>query len=466
MACTPPSSSSPTATPARTPAHDETVLRHRRGDPSKALAAAPQLVVAIPPQISMDDVRLWHWILGEAKLNDEGIAAAFEAYQQQNDALRSEALPAIFAGAIAAASPPEGWSADQAKDAARAIGKAWNKLLADEAVGDRALFEELARLSGGSIDPQELAALRNRDVARLYPDTLAAARADVGRMMRSLAASKAISEDSARIAAQIVRSGLLAGAAASTNQARATSELIAVGCLPELLQSVASSGKAVGAAELEGARARSRSALRNFAESSERMALQNRAAIDDIVAGVAEPDAKVVRRRFERDVYGALADPPLDGNSVLDLIPLVPDAGARPGIESLVQDWTASTERRQRDACEAYDAYQLRRIASPRRDRELWDRTASRIAELHAESERALLPIAALIIAAMPIEDGKNAQSKIDALIAGGRSTSEKQVDSIDPAFSRDRIDPKGAGFRAGKPVDIKATHPPAGTAP
>jgi hypothetical protein len=188
------------------------------------------------------------------------------------------------------------------------------------------------------------------------------------------------------------------------------------------------------------------------------MARQNRAAVDDIAAGVAEPDAKVVRRRFVADVHGTLADPPLDGNAVLDMIPLIPDAATRAGTGALAREWLASNERLQRDACQAYDEYQLRRIASPRRDPELWSRTASRIAELHAESERALLPIAAFMIAAMPLEQGKIAQSKVDALISAGRSRSERQVDSIDPHFSSIRIDPTSEGIRIGKQVDIKDT--------
>jgi hypothetical protein len=226
-------SDAPPSPPSQPSSPGATVLRHRRGDPSKTLAAAPQVFVAVPPQISADDLKHWCWILGQAELAQDGVTAAFDAYVQRNDALRTGSLPGIFAGAIAAASPPGNWSAEQARDAVRSIEKARIKFLADEAVGDRKLFDELARLSGGSIDPEELAALRVRDVARLYPDTLAAARADVGRMIHSMASAAAISEDSAKLAALILRGALSAEAAVCAQHVRTTSELIADGCLPE-----------------------------------------------------------------------------------------------------------------------------------------------------------------------------------------------------------------------------------------
>jgi hypothetical protein len=450
-------SDAPPSPPSQSSSPGATVLRHRRGDPSKTLAAAPQVFVAVPPQISADDLKHWCWILGQAELAQDGVTAAFDAYVQRNDALRTGSLPGIFAGAIAAASPPGNWSAEQARDAARSIEKARIKFLADEAVGDRELFDELARLSGGSIDPEELAALRVRDVARLYPDTLAAARADVGRMIHSMASAAAISEDSAKLAVLILRGALSAEAAACAKHVRTTSELLADGCLPELLQGVASSGRQVAAPELEGAQTRSRNAHRNFAASSERLAKQNLSAIDDIAAGLTEQDATTVRRRFGAEVYGILADPPLQSDALIALIARIPDAAARADVEAAAREWIASNQLRQREARAIFDEYKLRQIESSRQDRDRWTRTASRISDLHAESERALLPIAAAIVAALDAGTAKAVQSQLDSLTSAGRDRSSKQVDSIDPAFASTRIDPTREGIRVGKPVDIKA---------
>ncbi len=440
------------------PEHDDTVRRHRRGDPSRTLASAPQLVVAIPPQISTEDLKYWFWVLGVANLDEGGLTTAFDDYRQRNDSLRSEALPGIFASAIAAASPPENWSSEQAKNAARAIEKSRNKFLADEATADRALFEELARLSRGAIDPAELAALRNRDVSRLYPETLVAARIDVGRMVRSLASSAAISAESGRVAALILRGGLQAAVATNTHQVRVTSEVIADGCLLELLHGMTSSGGQVAAAEFEGAKTRNRRAIRDFAESSEQLARQSRALVDDIAAGLTEADATTVRRRFESEVYGDLATPPIDGDAIVELIGAIPDETARSGAEAIARDWLASNARRQQEACRALDTYRAQRLSSPRRDRAVWALTANRIADLHSESERALLPITAFIVSAMNADGLDSTQSKVDSLISAGRRRSEQQLDSIDPHFSRTRIDPTREGIRVGKPVDIKAT--------
>lgn len=426
-----------------TSAPSETTVRYRRGDPDRALASIPQAVVALPVQIKRRDITYWCWLLGHPELDRALSDADFEKFQSRDDALRATRFPRIFEAAIEIASPSPGHTVELTRTLGQNLARLRTGFLQEEPSCESGLFETIIRSGEVEIELQQLVDLRRLDSAACYPETLAAARLDVGRLIHELATSGKIGESASLVATQVVRDSLPLLATIRALEVRSVSDLIAAGQAPGLLQRLASTGAPVPRSMIVEAELRYRISCRKHAAICGRIAEANAAIIDDIAAATDGTNADVIRSQYLDLAYGPIAIPPLNINPLLDTLSLVEDADTRNAITAIARDWLLADQLRLRDAQRVFDAYQRRILADPKRDANAWRRAADRFAELHAESQRTLLPINMATISALPLESASTAQVVLDGVIANGLAKLDVQINHLDPAFSRKEVEPK-----------------------
>lgn len=409
----------------------QATARYRRGDPWGEQATRPQVVVALPPQVTGEDVRYWLWVTGQS---DDIVVAAADALvetQTRNDALRARRLPEIFELAIAAGQPLPGLSTTRANSLAQSLRTLRTAFLRDDLASLSGLFLALSEATGGAVDAREWEALRQIDVGPLYPDSPSASRMDWGRTLFRLARSGAIAPASAETVATILRDAAPGMAAAQSQLARATSDLIAATVRFELLATARSQGGDVAEQDVDDALRTMRSAKRRFAVLANRDAEVNESLAETMADVLSDPDGAVILRNFGSLAYGALAAPALEASWVQPLAEALPVEEDRRRLLLLLAEWTESNAVRFGEARRIAKVFRRAQLEGVENDSRLWRRTADRLSALHTESERTLSPITSLVIAATPAASVGSVIGEVEYRMAQGSATFLEQLEDL-----------------------------------
>lgn len=412
---------------AGSPEVSRATAAYRRGDPWGEQAALPQVVVALPPQVTRDDVIYWLWLTGYSDVSESTVANALRGAQARNDAMRATRFPAIFSSAIQAAAPPERMSLTEATALARSIAEQRNRIMREDTASLSELFDALSAATDGAVEPSEWAALRQIDLGPLFPDSLPAARMDWGRTLFRLISARHKGPLSAAVA-QLLRDAVPALAMSQTQLVRATSNLIAAEVRWELTAAVHNRGGDAGATDVEEAHRALRSAQRRFAALAVSDAEANEVTAESVAAVMGDVEGERILQAFRALAYGSLATPALDGNWLRPLILGIADEEIRRHLEALLQEWEQASEDRKSEVHQVIRAYRRARLSHAVDGPRLWERTAQRLSHLHGTAESTLLALTSIIVSHTPPDRTGAVIAEVDRQIGKARARLADQL--------------------------------------
>ena len=442
--------SAPLSVPPASSVSEETLMRLRIGMSS---SKGRQLQVAMPAQLTLDDLDYWAWLLALDAETEHCLRSGWGTYCAADDIVRAERFIPIFELAGEVSRPPQDLDERSAKELARKIASQRARAIAAMRAQEHASFERiLTECEHGATEPAvndppeltedqavllaDLDSLRLQDLDRRVSDTSLAARVDLGRLVHSLG-SGSIAAESKEIArvilleAQPTLTELRRAHATAFNkriQAGSILMLVVVNLMP--------AGAVISPSDAKGYERDRLSTRRQVASAARRITEANDAILESVCVSIPADDAKRLRRAYLDLACGVFAANPWDiADSAHAMLAELQGEDAVL-LAELIEQYAEQSNATQHEIQRIADRYSQFTLEQSRPDREKWQGASKQIALHHAAQRAHLEPLLGAFFQGLPTERVAAWEPSVAAFRRDALTRADAQLEAIEPSFA------------------------------